>query len=123
MCAIFVLVLGLAVGVVTLFGLMAVVFGLGYSALGLSGTVFMVLAQFGSKLVVALLIGDWLIRLMNKDYKGSPFWTLLLGVLLVTIFDAIPCFGWLFGLLAIIFGFGAICLSIREWWQRRKTAA
>jgi cytoskeletal protein CcmA (bactofilin family) len=112
--------LGLAVGVVTLFGLMSVVYGIGFSALGLAGAVFLALAQFGSKLVVAMLIGDVLFRLIRKDYSSSMFWPLLVGVLLLTVVNAIPILGILVSLIAILFGSGAIWIVFRDWWFKRK---
>jgi cytoskeletal protein CcmA (bactofilin family) len=118
-----VFLLGLAVGVVTLFGLMGVVYGIGFSAIGLAGAVFLALAQFGSKLVVALLIGDVILRLIRKDYSVSVFWPLLLGILLLTLFNAIPILGILVSLFSILFGFGAICIVFRDWWQKRRATA
>jgi cytoskeletal protein CcmA (bactofilin family) len=115
--------LGLAVGVVTLFGLMGVVYGIGFSALGLAGAVFLALAQFGSKLVVAVLIGDVLFRLIRKDYSSSMFWPLLVGVLLLTVVNAIPILGILVSLFAILFGTGAIWIVFRDWWVQRKATA
>jgi hypothetical protein len=115
-----VLLLGLAVGVVTLFGLMGVVFGIGFSAIGLAGIVFLSLAQFGSKLVVAMLIGDVLFRLIRKDYSASIFWPLLVGIFLLTLLNAIPILGILVSFFAILFGSGAIWLVFRDWWNKRK---
>ncbi len=118
-----VLLLGLAVGVVTLFGLMGVVFGIGFSAIGLAGIVFLSLAQFGSKLVVAMLIGDVLFRLIRKDYSASIFWPLLGGIFLLTLLNAIPILGILVSFFAILFGSGAIWLVFRDWWIKRKATA
>jgi hypothetical protein len=118
-----VLLLGLAIGVVTLFGLMGVVFGIGFSAIGLSGAVFLALAQFGSKLVVAMLIGDVLFRLIRKDYSASMFWPLLVGIFLLTMMNAIPFLGILVSVFAILSGSGAIWLVFRDWWINRKPAA
>jgi cytoskeletal protein CcmA (bactofilin family) len=115
--------LGLAVGVVTLFGLMGVVYGIGFSSLGLASAVFLALAQFGSKLVVGMLLGDVLFRLIRKDYSSSMFWPLLLGILILTIVNAIPFLGILVSLFAILFGSGAIWIVFRDWWTQRKAAA
>jgi hypothetical protein len=120
--AVIILMLGIAIGVVTLFGLMSAVFGIGFSALGLAGAVFVALAQYGSKLVVALLIGDWILRLFRKDYSASAFWPLLLGILLLVVVEAVPIFGWLVSVFVIFFGFGAIWLVFRDWWRTRKAA-
>ena len=115
-----VLMLGLAIGVVTLFGLMGVVFGIGFSAIGLAGAVFLALSGLGSKLVVAMLIGDVLFRLIRKDYSASMFWPLLVGIFLLTIVNAIPVLGILVSFFAILFGSGAIWLVFRDWWGKRK---
>ena len=118
-----ILMLGIAICVVTLFGLSSIVFGIGFSAIGLAGSVFMALVLFGSKLVVALLIGDWFLRLFRKDYSASSFWPLLLGILLIVFLDAVPGLGILFNILVIVFGFGAIWLVFRDWLRTRNQKA
>jgi cytoskeletal protein CcmA (bactofilin family) len=118
-----ILMLGLAIGVVTLFGLMGAIFSIGFSAAGLAGALLMVLAQYGSKLVVALLIGDWFLRLFRKDYSASSFWPLLLGILMMVMVDALPVLGTLVGFFVALFGLGAIWLVFRDWWRTRPTKA
>ncbi len=118
-----VVMLGLAIGVVTLFGLMGVIFSIGFSATGLASAVFLALAQYGSKLVVALLIGDWFLRLFRKDYSASAFWPLLLGIVMMVMVDALPIFGTLVGLVVAVFGLGAIWLIFRDWWKARTAKA
>lgn len=118
-----ILMLGLAIGVVTLFGLMSVIFGIGFSAIGLSGALFMAVAQYGTKLVVALLIGDAILRLFRKDYSASAFWPLLLGILLLVFVDAVPILGTLVSFFVALFGLGAIWLIFRDWWQSRGVKA
>jgi hypothetical protein len=120
---ILVFMLGLAVGVVTLFGLMSTVFGIGFSAIGLSGALFLAVLQYGTKLVVALLIGDTILRLFRKDYSASAFWPLLLGIVLMVFVDAIPILGFVFSLIVALFGLGALWLLFHEWWQARGAKA
>jgi hypothetical protein len=123
LAAFLVFMLGLAVGVVTLFGLMSAVFGIGFSAIGLSGALFLAIAQYGSKLVVALLIGDLIIRLFRRDYSASSFWPLLLGILLMVLVDAVPILGGIVSFFVILFGLGAIWLIFRNWWLSRSAKA
>ena len=118
-----VIMLGLAIGVVTLFGLMGVIFSIGFSATGLATAVFLALAQYGSKLVVALLIGDWFLRLFRKDYSASSFWPLLLGIVMMVMVDALPILGTLVGFFVALFGLGAIWLVFRDWWKTRTVKA
>ncbi|MGB7540181.1 MAG: polymer-forming cytoskeletal protein [Anaerolineales bacterium] len=118
-----IIMLGLAIGVVTLFGLMGVIFSIGFSATGLVMALFLALAQYGSKLVVALLIGDWFLRLFRKDYSASSFWPLLLGILMMVLVDALPILGTLVGFCVALFGLGAIWLVFRDWWKTRTVKA
>ncbi|MBN2084683.1 MAG: hypothetical protein JW748_05620 [Anaerolineales bacterium] len=118
-----VILLGLAIGVVTLFGLMGVIFSIGFSATGLATAVFLALAQYGSKLVVALLIGDWFLRLFRKDYSASAFWPLLLGILMMVLVDALPVLGVLVGFFVAILGLGAMWMVFRDWWRARTAKA
>jgi hypothetical protein len=118
-----VFMLGLAIGVVTLFGLMSAVFGIGFSAVGLSGALFLAVAQYGTKLVVALLLGDAFIRLFRKDYSASAFWPLLLGILMLVFVDAIPILGTVVSLFVALLGLGAIWILFRNWWQSRGAKA
>jgi cytoskeletal protein CcmA (bactofilin family) len=118
-----IIMLGLAIGVVTLFGLMGVIFSIGFSATGLFMALFLALAQYGSKLVVALLIGDWFLRLFRKDYSASAFWPLLLGILMMVLVDALPILGTLAGFFVALFGLGAIWLVFRDWWKTRTMKA
>jgi hypothetical protein len=118
-----VFMLSLGVSVVTLFGLGFAIGGIGFSAIGLATGVFFALFLYGSKLVVALLVGDWTLRLFRKDYSAGIFWPLLLGILAIVIADAIPCLGFLAGAVVIFFGFGAIWLVFRDWWQARRAKA
>jgi cytoskeletal protein CcmA (bactofilin family) len=118
-----ILLLGLAIGVVTLFGLMGVIFSIGFSAVGLSTALFLALAQYGSKLVVALFLGDAFLRLFRKDYSASAFWPLLLGILMIVLVDAVPILGILVGIFIAIFGMGAVWLLFQDWWQKRNVKA
>jgi hypothetical protein len=118
-----ILLLGLAIGVVTLFGLMGTILSIGFSAGGLSMALFLVLAQYGSKLVVALLIGDWFLRLFRKDYSASAFWPLLMGILAIVMLDALPILGIMISCFVALFGLGAMWMVFRDWWKSRTVKA
>jgi hypothetical protein len=118
-------VLGIALGLVTLGGLMFQVWTIGLGAIGLFMGIFGVLATYGSKLVFSLLIGTWLIRLLNKGYLGGIIWPLLLGLVAYIILYSVPVFiGWILSGLIVIFGLGAIWLVFQDWYlSRRKQPA
>jgi cytoskeletal protein CcmA (bactofilin family) len=106
--------------IVTLFTLGALktaTFGLGFALLTLAFTVFILLVFFGSRLVVAYLVGEWLMNKLapNSPASQQPFWGLALGVFIFALLHAIPLVGWLFGLVATVFGMGAFVLLFLQW--------
>jgi cytoskeletal protein CcmA (bactofilin family) len=122
--AVLIFLLGLTLGIVTLGGLMGSVWMIGFNCLGLAFGIYSAMVWFGSKLVVALLAGAWFMSLVKKDYTGSIFWPLLIGLVMYTILYAIPfVIGWIISGVVIIFGIGAVYLAIRDWYQNRKTAS
>jgi hypothetical protein len=134
--AVVLIVVGVIVGLITLGGLAGVIFGLGFSALGLAFALFMFLVRYGSKLVVALLLGRLLLEALMPHRgaaKGEEWteeaalaldgrqivWPLVVGTILYVTLHAIPILGWLVALAATLFGLGAIALRATEWWRPR----
>jgi hypothetical protein len=120
--AMLILVIGLVLGLITFGGLASAVFGLGFSALGFAFTLFVLLITYGSKLVVAYLVGDWILREASPQTTEKPIWPLLLGVLLYVIVRGIPILGWLVGLVVTLLGLGAMWLRFQRWYNGRRTA-
>lgn len=106
--------LGLILGVITLGGLARSIFGVGLSGLGLVFAVFTFLVSYGSKLIVAFLVGTIVIRQIAPQALGKPIWSMLVGILIYIFLRSIPLVGWIFGLLATLLGFGAIFLVLRD---------
>lgn len=85
-----------------------------------AGTAFIVLTNWLAPLVVGLVIGEWLYAQVEKERK-SPFWSLVLGLVIVLLANATPFVGsWLVAGLVAAFGLGAIILSV---WPARPAAA
>ena len=101
------------VGIITLGGLASTVFGLGFGVLGLAFTVFQFLVSYGSKLVVAYLVGKLLLEALKA---GGPtaYLPVVVGVVLYVVIASIPLLGWLVGAAATLVGLGAIWLAVRE---------
>ncbi len=104
---------------ITLGGLSATLFGVGFSGLTFVMTVFTLIVTYGSKLVVAYLIGSLIIHKLAPQASRPEIWGLVIGVLLYAIFQAIPFFGFLINILITAVGVGAIWLYYTE----RKPAA
>lgn len=107
-----IVILGLLISFVSVGGLAGPVFGIGLALWGLLFTVFQLLVSWGSKLVVAYLVGRWLLGRISRDSKPSAVVALLLGVVIYVILRAIPILGWLVGAVATLIGLGAIWLLI-----------
>jgi len=102
-------------GVVTLGELSWVVLSVGFSSLGLITAVFGLLISYGSKLVVAYLVGKLLLSWLAPKFEGSAFWPLLIGVLLYTFLRAIPFgFGFVISVIVTLIGLGAMWLYYRD---------
>jgi hypothetical protein len=115
--------LGLVFWFVTLGGLSGTVFGLGFSGLGLAFAVFSFLVEYGSKVVVAYLIGFVLVQRLTPRYAENRVVLLVAGVVVYMIIRAIPLVGWLAGILAALVGVGAMWLMFRDWQASRAGRA
>ena len=103
--------------------LLAVVFGyLGLSAVLvlviLSGVIAEVLVavfswaflSFVAPVLVALLIGRWLVMRLRSGQAGGVWPALVVGVLILTLLRAVPILGSILALLVALLAFGSLCL-------------
>jgi hypothetical protein len=72
-------------------------------------TVFFYIA----KLYVAIAIGRLGIRAFRKDVDPKQGWSLLFGLIILTLLFMIPVLGWLIYFAVIFWGIGGIVLGIR----------
>ena len=114
-------VLGILFGIVTLGGLSQTIFGVGFSTLSLAFTVFTLLVSYGSKLVVAYLMGKFVVKALAPQAADNKWWPLAAGVPLYVLFRAIPLLGWLIGVVVTLVGLGAMWLFFRQWQAARAT--
>ena len=108
---IIVLVAGLAV--LTLAGLAASVFGLGFSLLGLAFTLFLLLGAYASKLVVVYPLSYHLLERFAPSMNQYKLVPLCLGVLVFVLLRSIPYLGLLLEIGVTVVGLGAMWLSFR----------
>lgn len=69
---------------------------------------FVLAVVFVTKIAAAQLGGQWLLRKFNSPLAENKYLPLVLGVVLLAILMALPYFGWLFSLLAVLAGLGAL---------------
>lgn len=110
--ALLIVVAALLLGLISLGGLGSITFWVGASAWLASFTGFMFMITLGCKVIMAYLIGDWVMRIIFKKDQTNRYLVLLLGAVIFILLQAIPILGWLFGLAVIIFGLGALWMYI-----------
>ncbi len=101
-------------GVVTLGELSKVILTVGFSSLALIMAGFGLLVSYGSKLVVAYLVGKLLVKWLAPKYEDQPIWPMLVGVFLYTFLRAIPFVGLVIGVTVTLIGIGAMWLTYRD---------
>jgi hypothetical protein len=121
--ALVLLIAGILLGVVTFGGLASVVFGVGFSSLGLALASLSLLVTYGSKLVVAVLVGQLVLPGVLPRIAENRYWALAVGVTIYVILRDLPLmvpvagplFGWLLGAGVTLVGLGAMWLAFRNW--------
>jgi cytoskeletal protein CcmA (bactofilin family) len=102
-------------GVVTLGELSRVILTVGFSSLALIMAAFGLLVSYGSKILVAYMVGKLLIRWLAPKFEDQPIWPMILGVLLYTFLRAIPYVGFTIGVFVTLIGIGAMWLAYRDY--------
>lgn len=105
---------GLFLAIVTLGGLSATVFGVGFSGLGLAFALFLLLVNYVSKILAASLAGRLILEKLTANRPANPFLSLVIGVVLFVLVSSIPVIGWIISFLFTITGLGAIWMIFRN---------
>jgi len=112
-----VIFLGVLLAIVTLGGLAGLIFGLGFTGLAFAIALFTILVTYISKLVVACMSGKLIIERIAPAQVENKLLILLVGVLIYVLLRAIPGVSQAVGLLATLFGLGAMWLF---YWDKKK---
>lgn len=115
-----ILLLGILLGLLSLGGLIAPVYGIGFSALAFILAIFSFLISTGSKLVVAYLVGLLLIERAAPQVQNRPLWAMISGIAIYVLISFIPLVGFLIAIAATLIGMGAMWLAYQSW---RKPSA
>lgn len=112
--AVLLLVLGIWLGVLTLWELTLLLWGIGYPGLILVASSFALIVLYGSKAIVAVLVGELILKRVapsSLEYRILP---LLLGLVLYVALRSIPIMGRAIEVTVTIFGLGAAWLALRR---------
>lgn len=112
-----VIILAIVLGVVTLGDLVGTTIWGGLLAGFALIFTFSVAVGYLSKVVVSYLGGRLILAQLRPEWAESRIWPVVLGVLIFTALAAIPLLGWLFSLVVILFGLGALWLTS---WERLR---
>ncbi len=113
---------GVVFGVLTLGGVSGTIVWLGILSIFALIIGFVLVTAFFTKIIVAWLGGKWIMGRINPALAEHKVWPLLVGVVIVALAVALPFVGWIFGLVVMFLGLGALWLWGRDLWQARKSA-
>lgn len=74
-------------------------------------TIFAFVLCYLTQIIVAYRGGNWLLNRNTAEAKIHPFWSLLIGSLIIAALTTLPILGNIITLIIIIFGLGALWLS------------
>ena len=67
-----------------------------------------------TKILIGLLIGQKLLKSLNKGKDAPLVWSLVLGTFIYVVLISIPVIGWLLGFIGTIWAFGALGEMIKK---------
>lgn len=110
------IIVSILLGIVHLEQMARLVTWAGIPAAVLLLALFLIVVLHGSKLVVAVALGQWIIGRFRPGYADHPFWPLLTGVLSYIGMSAIPlpALHWLIVWLVTFIGMGSIWRAYRR---------
>jgi hypothetical protein len=108
--------LGMWLGGVALWGLAFLLWGIGYPILILALSLFALAVLYGSKVIVADLVGKLILkRLAPQSLEAARgIVPLLLGLVLYVLVRSIPFLGLAVEVVVTVFGLGALWLALRH---------
>lgn len=120
LAATIIFVAGLLLSVVTLGKLAFLVFMISSSLLVLTIALITLFIFFGSNLIVAKMVGDWLFKLFLPTYHVHALFPLIVGIFLYVCFASIPFAGLLVSLVVSLIGTGAVWQVVQKAVQNRS---
>lgn len=109
-----ILILGIGLGALNLWDLAWAVWGVGFSSLGLAFWLSLLFVSYGTKVIVAFLVGTLILRRLAPNSLNYNILPLLLGLLIYVLLAWVPYFGWVIAILVNAAGLGAAWYAFRE---------
>ncbi len=110
-------VVSLGVGFVAFCVIPVAIVALTVLIIGIPAAIIMLFAYtvffYIAKIYVAIAIGRLGIRAFKKDIEPKQGWSLLFGLILLTILFMIPVLGWIIYFAVVFWGLGGILLAVR----------
>jgi len=108
-----VFVLGLWIGFLGFWDFTLAFWLFSFSSLGVFLALLWMLVTYGTKLIVAFLVGTWLFEKLAPKTNLPKFLALVVGILIYALLRSIPMVGWVIGVLTIAWGLGAVWVAYR----------
>ena len=112
--ALLILMLGIGLGAIGLWDLAWAVWGVGFSSLGLAFWLSLLFVSYGTKVIVAFLVGTLILRRLAPESLRYKILPLLLGLFIYVLLAWLPYFGWVVAVLVNAIGLGAAWLAYRD---------
>ncbi len=112
--AVLVLIAGIWLGSMSFWGLAFILWAIGYPALFLAFAAFALTLAYGTKVIVASLVGTLILKRLAPRALERPILPLLLGLVLYLLLRSIPVLGWVVEVVVTILGLGAIWVAYRH---------
>jgi hypothetical protein len=105
---------GFWLGFSGLWKLAFVLWSLGFTSLGLFGSLFYLFVFYGSKVIVVYMFSRWVAGYFSEESLRYRYLVVSGGLLVYVLLQSMPFVGWLINLLAIMAGMGAVWLVYRD---------
>jgi hypothetical protein len=112
-------VVGLWLGSLTLWELALAFWAVSFSALSLLLSLFVLFILYGTKIIVAYMVGVLLLNPVGQKAVKYKIVPLLLGLVIYVLLHSIPNLGWVIGIVVIALGTGATIVNYID--IRRQT--
>jgi cytoskeletal protein CcmA (bactofilin family) len=111
---------GILFGVLTLGGMSGTIIWVGILAIFAMILGFVLITVFLTKIIVAWLSGKLILARIKPELADHKVWPLVIGTVILALLVALPYIGWLFGVLVMFIGLGALWIWVRDLMQARK---
>ena len=105
---------GVVFGALTLGSLSGTIVWIGILALFALILAFVLFTAFVAKITIGWLGGKMILARIKPELAEHKIWPLVVGMIIIAILIALPLVGWLFNLVIVLFGLGALWLWTRE---------